>query len=37
MLGDQVRIGEPGNQVTLRSAEWNVLVELVDSGALRKI
>ena len=37
VLGDQVRIGEPGNQVTLRSAEWNVLVALVESGALRKI
>ena len=37
VLADQVRIGEPGNQVTLQPAEWNVLVALVESGALRKI
>ena len=37
VLADQVRIGEPGNQVTLQPAEWNVLVELVESGALRRI
>jgi len=34
---DEVRIGEPGNLVTLKREEWNVLVELIQSGELRKV
>jgi len=32
--GDAVRIGEAGNQVVLKKEEWNVLVELIQSGRL---
>lgn len=34
---DKVRIGEMGNLVTLKRAEWNVLVELIQSGELKKV
>jgi len=29
---DEVRIREPGNLVTLKREEWNVLIELIQSG-----
>ena len=34
---DEVRIGEAGNLVTLKREEWNVLVELIESGQLKKV
>ena len=34
---DEVRIGELGNLVTLKREEWNVLVDLIQSGTLKKI
>jgi hypothetical protein len=37
IAGDQVRIGEPGNLAVLTKAEWNVLVELIESGRLSKL
>ena len=30
--GDQVRIGEDANTTVLKTAEWNVLVDLIQSG-----
>jgi hypothetical protein len=35
--GNAVRIGEAGNQVVLRADEWNVLVELIQTGQLTKV
>ena len=35
--GDTIRIGEDGNILTLRKAEWNVLVEVIQSGQLGKV
>ncbi len=37
VIGDEVRIGETGNLAVLRKDEWNVLVELIQSGQLAKI
>jgi hypothetical protein len=37
IAGDEVRIGEAGNLAVLQPAEWNVLVELIQSGALMKL
>ena len=34
---DEVRIGEARNVVSLKRAEWNVLVALIQSGQLTKI
>jgi len=34
--GDQVRIGEVGNLAVLTKDEWNVLVDLIQSGQLAK-
>ena len=34
---DEVRIGEAGTVVSLKRAEWNVLVDLIQSGLLTKI
>ena len=34
---DQVRIGEDSNIVVLQTAEWNVLVEAIQSGRLGRI
>ena len=34
---DAVRIGEAGNLVVLRKDEWNVLVDLIQSGQLTKV
>ena len=31
---DSVRIGEEGNEVTLRREEWNALVEAIRQGTL---
>jgi hypothetical protein len=35
--GDEVRIGEDANTAVLKKAEWNVLVDLIQSGQLSKI
>ena len=37
MADDEVRIGEAGNLTTLRKEEWNVLVDLIQSGQLSKL
>ena len=34
---DQVRIGEAGNLAVLRKEEWNVLVDLIQTGQLAKV
>jgi hypothetical protein len=35
--GDQIRIGEAENTVVLQKAEWNVLVEAIQSGQLGRV
>ena len=35
--GDEVRIGEAGNLAVLTKEEWNVLVDLIQSGQLSKV
>jgi hypothetical protein len=35
--GDQIRIGEDANTAILKKDEWNILVELIQSGQLRRI
>jgi hypothetical protein len=37
LVGDEVRIGEAANLVVLKKAEWNVLVDAIQSGRLSKI
>ncbi len=37
VAADEVVIGEPGNQVRLSTEEWNVLVEAVQTGKLRRL
>ena len=37
LVGDEVRIGETGNLVVLKKDEWNVLVDLIQSGRLTKV
>lgn len=37
IAGDEVRIGEVGNLTVLKRDEWNVLVDLIQSGQLSKI
>ena len=37
LAGDQVRIGEAGNLAVLTKDEWNVLVDLIQSGQLAKV
>ncbi len=32
-----VKIGEEGNQVILKTEEWNVLVDLITSGRLGRL
>jgi hypothetical protein len=36
VTGDEVRIGEAGNLAVLKKEEWNVLVDLIQSGQLTK-
>jgi hypothetical protein len=36
ILGDEVRIGEASNLAVLRKDEWNVLVDLIQSGSYRR-
>ena len=35
--GDQVCVGEDANTAVLKKEEWNVLVDLIQSGRLSKI
>jgi len=35
--GDTIRIGEEANTVALKKAEWNVLVEAIQSGQLGRV
>lgn len=35
--GDTIRIGEDENIVVLKKAEWNVLVEAIQSGRLGQV
>jgi hypothetical protein len=35
--GNEVRIGEDANIVVLQTAEWNVLVDAIQSGRLGRI
>jgi hypothetical protein len=37
VVGDEVRIGEAGNLAVLKKDEWNVLVDLIQSGQLSKV
>ncbi len=37
IVGDEVRIGETGNLAVLKRDEWNVLVDLIQSGQLPKL
>jgi len=35
--GDTIRIGEDTNIATLKKDEWNVLVDLIQSGQLGRV
>ncbi len=35
--GDTIRIGEDENTVVLQKAEWNVLVDAIQSGRLGRV
>ena len=35
--GDEVRIGEDANTTRLKKEEWNVLVDLIQSGQLGRL
>ena len=37
IIGDEVRVGETGNLAVLKKDEWNVLVDLIQSGRLTKL
>jgi hypothetical protein len=37
IVGDEVRIGEAGNLAVLKKDEWNILVDLIQSGRLVKL
>jgi len=37
VVGDEVRIGEAGNLAVLKKDEWNVLVDLIQTGQLSKV
>ena len=37
IAGDEVRVGETGNLAVLKKDEWNVLVDLIQSGQLTKV
>jgi hypothetical protein len=37
IAGDEVRIGEGGNLAVLKKDEWNLLVDLIQSGQLTKV
>jgi len=37
IIEGEVRIGEAGNLAVLKAEEWNVLVDLIQSGQLSKV
>ncbi len=37
IVGGEIRIGETGNLAVLKKDEWNVLVDLIQSGQLTKV
>jgi hypothetical protein len=37
IAGDQIRIGEDANTTVLKKDEWNLLVELIQSGQLGRL
>jgi hypothetical protein len=37
IVGDEFRIGEAGKLAVLKKDEWNVLVDLIQSGQLSKL
>ena len=37
ILGEEIHVGETGNLTVLKKAEWNVLVDLIQSGKLSKL
>jgi hypothetical protein len=37
IVGEEVRIGETGNLVVLKKDEWNLLVDLIQTGQLSKV
>ena len=37
IVGEEVRIGELGNLAVLKKGEWNLLVDLIETGQLKKI
>jgi len=37
IVGDEVRVGEAGNLAVLTKDEWNVVVDLIQTGRLRKV
>ena len=37
IAGDQVKIGEIGNLAVLKKDEWNVLVDLIQTGRLTRL
>ena len=37
VAGNEVRIGEAGNLAVLKKDEWNILVDLIQSGRLVKL
>ncbi len=37
IIGDEVRIGEADNLAVLKKDQWNVLVDLIQSGHLSKL
>jgi hypothetical protein len=37
IAGEEIRIGEAGNLTVLKKDEWNVLVDLIQSGKLSRV
>ena len=37
VAGDEVRIGEADNLAVLKKDEWNILVDLIQTGQLKKV
>jgi hypothetical protein len=37
LTATEVKIGEEGNLATLTHKEWNLLVDLIQSGELKKV
>jgi hypothetical protein len=35
--GDTVRVGDGNNRFTIKTEEWNVLVDVIESGKVGKV